>query len=132
MTFPIVDGDSPARHFRLEVDAEGWWMVPGPGVEIFDGFWETTALKCGVASDGDCVALDRAPLTGYTTLDMALFPQATYVLRVPGDDGGMHYGAVRITLQGFDQNDLAIMIFDWAYQLQAGNPDLAPKEASSR
>jgi hypothetical protein len=132
MTFPIVDGDSPTRHFRLEVDAEGWWMVPGPGVEIFDGFWETTALKCGVASDGDCVALDRAPLTGYTTLDMALFPQATYVLRVPGDGGGMHYGAVRITLQGFDQNDLAIMIFDWAYQLQAGNPDLAPKEASSR
>jgi hypothetical protein len=25
---------------------------------------------------------------------------------------------------GFDQNDSALMIFDWAYQLQADNPDL--------
>jgi hypothetical protein len=132
MTFPIVDGGSPGRHFRLEVDGEGWWMVPGPGVEVFDGYWETTALKCGVGSDADCVALDEAPLTGYTTLDMPLFPQATYVLRVPGAGGGVHYGAVRVTLEGFDQDGLAIMIFDWAYQLQAGNPNLAPMEASGR
>lgn len=131
VTYPIVDGDAPGRDFRLEVDADGWWMVPGPGVEVYDGYWETTALKCGVASDSDCVALDRAPLDGYTNLDMALYPQATYVLRVPGD-GGFHYGAVRVTLEGLDQDGLAIMIFDWAFQLQAGNPDLSPREGSSR
>jgi len=63
---------------------------------------------------------------------MPLYPQTTYVLRVVGDDGLKHYGAIRVTLLGFDQNDAAIMIFDWAYQLQAGNPNLAPRKASGR
>jgi hypothetical protein len=39
---------------------------------------------------------------------------------------------IRVTLLGFDQDDAAIMIFDWAYQLQAGNPNLAPRQASGR
>ena len=42
---------------------------------------------------------------------------------VIGDDGQIHYGVIRVEMLGFDQND-AIMIFDWAYQLQAGNPEL--------
>ncbi|MCH1571521.1 MAG: hypothetical protein L7S64_09265, partial [Longimicrobiales bacterium] len=25
---PIVDGTDPGRHFRLETDADGWWIVP--------------------------------------------------------------------------------------------------------
>jgi len=132
MDYPILDGDSPNRHFRVEVDADGWWLVPGPGAEVYDGLFETTALKCGVASDSDCVALDQAPLAGYTGLDMPLYPQTTYVLRVIGNDGLTHYGAIRVTLLGFDQDDAAIMIFDWAYQLQAGNPKLAPKKAVGR
>lgn len=132
VTYPIVSGDSPDRHFRMEVDAEGWWLVPGPGTQIYDGYFETTALKCGVAADSDCVALDTAPLTGYTTLDMPLYPQTTYVLRVAGDGGGTHFGVIRVTLLGFDQEGGALMIFDWAYQLQAGNPNLAPREAGGR
>jgi hypothetical protein len=55
---------------------------------------------------------------------MPLSPQTTYVMRVIGDDGGEHYGAMRVAMLGYDQNDHAIMIFDWAYQLQAGNPNL--------
>jgi hypothetical protein len=132
MDYPILSGTDPSRHFRLEIDAEGWWLVPGPGAQIYDGYWDTTALKCGVAADEDCVAVDQAPLTGYTTLDMPMFPQATYVMRVAGDDGAQHYGALRVTLLGFDQNGSALMIFDWAYQLQAGNPNLAPKQAPGR
>jgi len=31
---------------------------------------------------------------------------------------------IRVELLGFDQDDNALMIFDWAYQIQAGNPDL--------
>jgi hypothetical protein len=132
LTYPIMAGDSPSRHFRVEVDADGWWLVAGPGTKIYDGLYETTALKCGVDSDSDCVALEQAPLSGYTDLDMPLYPQTTYVLRVVGDDGLDHYGAIRVTLLGFDQDGAAIMIFDWAYQLQAGNPNLAPKEAGHR
>ena len=126
--YPVIDGGSVHRHFRLEVDSQGWWLVPGPGAQIWDGWWETTALKCGVGSDADCVSLDVAPITGYTSVDMPLNPQATYVMKVIGDDGGQHYGAMRVTLLGYDQNDYAIMIFDWAYQLQAGNPNLAAAE----
>ena len=70
--------------------------------------------------------MDVAPTSGYTLFDVSVVPQTTYVMRVQGNDGATHYGVVRITLQGFDQNDDAIMIFDWAYQLQAGNPNLSP------
>lgn len=132
MTYPIVEGTSPSRHFRMEVDADGWWLVPGPGTQLYNGFWETTALKCGVASDSDCFALDVAPLTGYTSMDMPLYPQSTYVLKVVGDDGQLHYGAIRVSLLGYDQNGAAIMIFDWGYQLQAGNPSLSPQRAAGR
>ncbi len=132
MSYPIVAGDSPDRHFRMEIDAEGWWLVPGPGTEVYDGVWSTTALKCGVAADSDCTSVDVAPLTGYTALDMPLYPQSTYVLRVEGDDGQVHYGAIRVDLLGYDQDGAAIMIFDWAYQLQPGNPNLAPRAVSGR
>jgi len=132
LTYPILDGAAPSRHFRLEVDAGGWWLVPGPGTEIFDGYFETTALKCAVDADSDCVALNQAPLTGYKVLDMPLFPQTTYVLRVTGDDGQKRYGVIRVTLLGSDQDGFAIMIFDWAYQLQPGNPNLAPVQVVGR
>jgi hypothetical protein len=132
MSYPIVPGDAPDRHFRMEIDAEGWWLVPGPGTQVYDGVWSTTALKCGVAADSDCTSVDVAPLTGYTSFDMPLYPQTTYVLRVVGDDGQTHYGAIRADLLGYDQDGAAIMIFDWAYQLQPGNPNLAPREVSGR
>lgn len=127
MTVPIVDGDAAGRHFRVELDAAGWWLVPGAGTQVYDGYWETTALKCGVGADADCVYVDEAPTSGYTGLDMPLYSQSTYVLRVVGDDGAYHYGAIRVDLLGYDQDGAAIMIFDWAYQLQAGNPSLAPR-----
>jgi hypothetical protein len=63
---------------------------------------------------------------------MPLYPQSTYVLRVEGDDGQLHYGAIRVDLLGYDQDGAAIMIFDWAYQLQPGNPNLAPRAVSGR
>lgn len=123
---PIVDGDSPGRHFRLELDADGWWLVPGPEGEVHPDGVATTQLKCGPGSDADCVDLRVAPSSGYTTGAVSLVAQTTYAMRVVGDDGQTHYGAVRADLLGFDQNGDAIMIFDWAYQLQAGNRSLMP------
>ena len=123
---PLVDGDDSGRHFRLEVDAQGWWLVPGPGTEIHAQGFATTALKCGVAADPGCASLDIAPASGYTTQDVGVFDQTTYPMRVVGDDGQVHYGVIRVELLGFDQDDNGIMIFDWAYQLQAGNANLAP------
>jgi hypothetical protein len=128
----VVSGTDALRHFRLETDADGWWLVPGPNAEVYPQTWSTTALKCGVAADSDCVDVTRAPTTGYVRDDLELIPQHTYVLRVRGDDGQTHYGAVRVTLLGTDQAGLGLMIFDWAYQLQAGSPELAPRPVPIR
>lgn len=123
-TNPILDGADPARHFRLETDAAGWWLVPGPGAFVYPQGFITTALRCGPASDAGCVELTSAPTSGYVAADVGIVPQTTYVLHVPGDDGQYRYAAIRIELLGFDQEGDALMIFDWAYQLQAGNPML--------
>ena len=64
-----------------------------------------------------------APASNYSNADLPVNAQESYVLRVVGDDGEIHYGVIRVQFVGFDGPD-AIMIFDWAYQLQAGNPDL--------
>ena len=44
--------------------------------------------------------------------------------RVFEGDGLARFGAVRVTLLGTDQSGAALMIFDWAYQFQGGNPQL--------
>lgn len=121
---PILDGNDISRHFRLETDVNGWWLVPGPDAAVYPLGFATTALRCGPAADAACVDLATAPLSGYVVQDLPLATQESYVLRVLGDDGQIHYGVIRVDLLGFDQNDDALMIFDWAYQLQAGNPDL--------
>lgn len=121
---PIVNGASSDRHFRLEVDDAGWWLVPGPQAEIYPDGYATTALKCGVGADKACVDVPEAPAFGYVAQDVELVPQTSYVLRVRGDDGKIHFGVIRVEMLGFDQNGNAIMIFDWAYQLKPDSPDL--------
>lgn len=123
-TNPVMSGTSSDRHFRLEVDQAGWWLVPGPGTGVYPTGFETTALKCQVAADAGCSDVTSAPGSGYVSSDQFLETQMSYVLRVIGDDGATHYGVLRVELLGYDQNDSALMIFDWAYQIQAGNPDL--------
>lgn len=128
-TLPVLDGDDASIHFRLETDSNGWWLVPGSDAAIYPTGFATTALKCGVAADADCVDVPVAPTSGYVTDDVSITTQESYVLRVLGDDGLIHYGVIRVSLLGFDQNDEALMIFDWAYQIQAGNPNLSPPPA---
>jgi hypothetical protein len=122
---PIVSGADPLRHFRLETDEGGWWLVPGPGAAVYPDGFITTALRCGVAADPGCVELTEAPAGGYVAGAVGLLPSTTYVLRVPGDDGAVRFGAIRVELLGFDQNGDPLMVFDWAYQLQPGNPMLS-------
>jgi hypothetical protein len=123
-TNPVRAGTASDRHFRLETDLNGWWLVAGPGTTIHQTGFATTDLKCGVGSDASCTDVSVAPTSGYSTADVELLPQTTYVLRVIGDDGLMHYGVIRVIMLGTDQNGDPIMIFDWAYQLQPGNPEL--------
>ena len=121
---PIVSGGSLTRHFRLETDISGWWLVPGPSAEVFPEGAFTTELKCGVAADAQCLDWTTAPLSGYSAVEIAVEPEFTYMWRVFEGDGMARFGAVRVTLLGTDQSGAALMIFDWAYQLQGGNPQL--------
>jgi hypothetical protein len=125
---PILSGDDPDAHFSVERDVDGlWWLRPGPaaGSQVHPTGIFTSALKCGVAADETCLDATIAPTNGYTTNPVGIDPEYTYFLRVIGDDGEVHYGAIRIVMQGENQ-DGGVVIFDWSYQLQAGNPQLAP------
>ena len=124
---PVMSGGSPARHFRLETDALGWWLIPGASAEVFPTGMHTTELKCGVASDAQCQDWTTAPLSGYSALEIAVEPEFTYMWRVFEGDGFARFGAVRVTLLGTDQSGVELMIFDWAYQFQGGNPQLVTR-----
>ena len=119
---PIVHGDAPDRHFRFEQDSDGWWLVPGPGAEIHNRVFATSQLKCGPGSDAGCIDVAIAPARDYTTRAVEALAATTYVLRYSGAEG-QHYAAVRITSQGYLE-DGAVMVFDWAHQLQPGNVGL--------
>ncbi len=121
---PIVSGGAVDRHFRLETDLSGWWLVPGPSAAVFPTGVFTTQLKCGVAADALCEDWTVAPTTGYSSVDIPVEPEFTYMWRVVDGGAVIHYGAVRVTLLGTDQTGAELMIFDWAYQLQGGNPQL--------
>lgn len=122
---PILPGDDDARDFRLETDEDGWWLVPGPGVQTHQDRVFTTALRCGPAADLGCLDMRMAPATGYTAERIRLVPEYSYVLRVPAGGGEWLYGVVRVAHLGVFEGS-AIAIFDWAFQLQVGNRALTP------
>jgi hypothetical protein len=124
----IVDGNGATWDFRIESDGVQWWLRTGTGAAVHDnGGFITKALKCGVGADFDCTDVSVAPTTNYATGLFEMIPETTYVVRV-NDGGQLYYGAIRVVFLGFDQSD-AIMIFDWAFQLQAGNPNLVAPQS---
>ena len=127
---PIVHGDAPDRHFRFEQDRSGWWLVPGPGAEIHNRVFATSRLKCGPGSDAGCSDVTIAPARDYTTRAVEALSATTYVLRYSGADGH-HYAALRIASQGF-LDDGAVIVFDWAHQLQPGNVSLDSRVSGVR
>jgi hypothetical protein len=120
---PVVSGTSPSAHFRLESGAGGWRLVPLNGAQVVE-FGRTTALACGPGADAECVAATVAPSTGYSSAPVAATPEFSYVFRVPGAGGQVHYGVVRVQLLGSDQSGRNLAIFDWAYQLIPNQPRL--------
>jgi hypothetical protein len=124
-TNPVLPGTSGDRDFRLEVDTNGWWLVPAPGVEVHQTAIPTSALRCGPAADAGCTDVSVAPSSNWGPADIGLDAGYSYVLRMPAGNGEWYYGVVRMTHVGWAQ-DGAIAIFDWAFQLQPGNPNLSP------
>jgi hypothetical protein len=111
-----------APQWRLEEDATGWHIVPLNGTAVLEyPGGRTTALACGPGSDANCRAATRAPAAGYQTTPILVNPEFSYVFRVAGSDGQTHYGVIRVQLLGSDASNRQLMIFDWAYQLVAGD-----------
>jgi hypothetical protein len=54
------------------------------------------------------------------------------MFRVSGDDGEVRFGSIRPSIMGFDQDGRELVVFDWAYQTQAGNPSLSPVRGTGR
>lgn len=120
---PIVAGSAANAHFRLESDGSGYRIVPLNGSQVTE-FGFTTALSCGPGSDDGCTAARVAPNSGYAAAPIGIEPEYSYVFRVTGDDGQLHYAVLRVTMLGTDQNGNDLAIFDWAYQLVPNHPEL--------
>jgi len=132
-TQAVIDGDDRNRHFRIHAADGHLWFSPGEGVSVHAQVRATSALTCGPGADPDCVSWDEAPTTGYLEGDITIEAGYTYMFHVPGDDGEMRYGAVRVTHYSTCPYNDRFVIFDWAYQTQAGNPNLStlPDPASN-
>jgi hypothetical protein len=120
---PIVPGNSPTAHWRLDADLNGWRIVPLNGTQVME-YGATRALVCGPGSDAGCTSARVAPGTGYSTAPKAAKAEYSYVFRVIGSDGQPHYAVLRVTMLGTDQNGKDLMIFDWAYQTVPNEPQL--------
>ncbi len=120
---PIVAGSAANAHFRLESDGAGYRIVPLNGTQVTE-FGFTTALTCGPGADEGCTAVRVAPTAGYSTAPIAIDPEYSYVFRVTGNDGQPHFGVLRVTMVGTDQNGNDLAIFDWAYQVVPNKPQL--------
>lgn len=118
----VMSGDSGDRHFRIESDSDGLWIVPGARVRIHPEVRWTSSLKCGPGADVDCTSWETAPMSGYTSGRMSLEAGYAYMFRVPGADGEVRFGAIRASINGYDQDGSEVVVFDWAYQTQPGNP----------
>ena len=108
----VVAGSSVAADFTVERDVSGaLFLTPAvAGVEV--------ALY-GNAPVEDLTSITVAPDAGYDPAGIEALPGWGYVFQI--DDGGafFSYGAVRVTHVG--QN---LLILDWAYQTDPGNPEL--------
>jgi hypothetical protein len=121
---PLLPGTDPSAQWRLETVGGVPSLRPLGQTTVTAGTF-TTALACGPGSESDCRAVDRAPAaSSFGSGAVAVAPGFTYVFRVLGDDGQPHYGKVRVTGSGEDAGGKTVLVFDWAYQLRANQPDL--------
>lgn len=121
----VVSGDAPNAQWRLEVVNGTWQIRPLGETEVLDAGL-TTALTCAPTPDPGCRAVFQAPTSGYTRSPVAVNPEFTYVFRVRGDDGRIHYGVIRAEILGSSGGN-RLMIFDWAYQLRPEDTRLLVK-----
>lgn len=126
----IRAGTAPDIDFAVERDVAGSvFLTPvraGTGVEFYD------EIPVGDLTSVDFAACipDSSPdgCAPYTTSPIEASPGFGYVFEMDGGDGFVRYGAVRVTHVG-----PTLVILDWAFQTDRGNPELlAGKKTATR
>jgi hypothetical protein len=109
----VASGSSADVDFFVDRDANGdLFLVPvRTGTEI--------ALASPDPID-DLTDIDIAPEAGYGVAAIEAVPGFGYVFQMDGGDGFARFGGLRVTHVGDD-----ILIFDWSYQTDPGNPELS-------
>ena len=118
----VRTGSSSTIDFFVDRDVSGAvFLTPvrsGTGVEFYD-----TDLPVEDLTSVDFAACipDSSPdgCAPYTTSRIEASPGFGYVFETDGGDGFVRYGAVRVTHVG-----QTFVILDWAFQTDAGNPEL--------
>lgn len=114
--------------FAVERDVAGSvFLTPvraGTGVEFYD------EIPVGDLTSVDFAACipDSSPdgCAPYTTSPIEASPGFGYVFEMDGGDGFVRYGAVRVTHVG-----PTLLILDWAFQTDRGNPELLEGEKTA-
>src|SRR2546427_133118 len=108
----VQDGNRTDIDFRIERDVnDTLWIVP-----VFSG---TSVLSYGPTAA--LTDIDLAPTSGYSRQRAKMLPGYGYVFEiVEGQE--VRYGALRVTHAGTQY-----AIFDWSFQTDRGNLELAPR-----
>jgi hypothetical protein len=109
----VRTGASATIDFFVDQDPSGGLFLQpvraGTGVEYYD---EAAPVE-------DLTSIDFAPDLNYRTSGIEALPGFGYVFEMDAGDGFPRYGALRVTHVG-----QTLLIMDWAFQTDPGNPEL--------
>lgn len=110
----VLPGSSPLVDFTVDRDPSG---------RIFLTPLRTGTLLTvyGSAPIGDLTDIDVAPLAGFSRTAREALVGWGYVFQMDGGDQFSRFGGLRLSHVG--QN---VVIFDWSFQRDPGNPELTP------
>jgi hypothetical protein len=110
----VLSGSSPLADFSVERDGQGRTFL--------------TPLRTGTmlalyanAPIGDLTDIDVAPISGFSRTAREALVGWGYVFEMDAGDQFSRFGGLRVTHVG--QN---VVIFDWSFQRDPGNPELVP------
>ncbi|MES2179513.1 MAG: hypothetical protein V4550_16760 [Gemmatimonadota bacterium] len=107
----VGNGSRSDLDFRVERHVDGsLWFRPvraGGRVQVY-----------GTVPIADLTSVDRAPVSGYASVQVEALPGFAYLFAVPQFDG-THYGAVRVAFLS-----PAYVVLDWSYQIDPNNVEL--------
>ena len=110
----VLGGSSPQADFSVERDPSGRiFLTPQRN--------GTTLTLYGGGPIGDLTDIDVAPLTGFSRTAREALVGWGYVFEMDGGDQFSRFGGLRVSHVG--QN---VVIFDWSFQRDPGNPELTP------